>query len=248
MFHCQNSIFHHHRLLGLLLHKINFLSESGKGAWKAHGRGKQTIKPRKGLGPPPPKNTFPPPFVHALSFSLEEETCTDQTNPTFRGLQNWFLRARSKVRFPLPKSHDRFCPPHLPFPNLSCEISHEKCFEFSRTCWAVFFFFGSHLLNPVTINPVIRMSCLGPVFCPRNSKAFPNSEPGAYNLLFRSAECPPDKAPQGPPLRGQTPLKWTSDRTKLLLVFVRKNAQDKNKILSGSKFQPSALNIQALFF
>ena len=33
----------------------------------------------------------PPPFVHALSFSLEE-TGTDQTNPIFWGLQNWFWR------------------------------------------------------------------------------------------------------------------------------------------------------------
>ena len=44
--------------------------------------------------------------------------------------------------------------------------------------------FGPHL-NPVTINPVIRMSCLGRFFCPRDSKACPsNSEPGAYNPLF----------------------------------------------------------------
>ena len=40
-------------------------------------------------------------------------------------------------------------------------------------------------LNPVTVNPVIRMFCLGPFICPRDSEAFPsNSEPGAYNPLF----------------------------------------------------------------
>ena len=37
-------------------------------------------------------------------------------------------------------------------------------------------------LNPVTINPVIRMSCLGSFFSPRDSAALPsNSGPGAYN-------------------------------------------------------------------
>ena len=57
---------------------------------------------------------FPPPFVYAMSFFLEE-TGTDQTNPTFWGLQNWFWRGCFMVRFPPPKSHDTFCPP--PFAN-----------------------------------------------------------------------------------------------------------------------------------
>ena len=40
-------------------------------------------------------------------------------------------------------------------------------------------------LNPVTMNPVIRISFLGQFFCPRDSEAFlSNSEPGACNHLF----------------------------------------------------------------
>ena len=41
-----------------------------------------------------------------------------QTRPItlFGGLQNWFWRARSIARFPLPKSHDTFCPPISRFP------------------------------------------------------------------------------------------------------------------------------------
>ena len=58
---------------------------------ETQGRGKHTIKPlpKQGFGPPPPMIRFPRPFVHALSFSLEA-TGTDQTNPTFSGLQTWF--------------------------------------------------------------------------------------------------------------------------------------------------------------
>ena len=63
---------------------VSHSSEKNKGGWKTQGRGKHTIKPlpKNGFGPPPPMTRFPPPFVHALSFSLEQ-TCTDQTNPTF---------------------------------------------------------------------------------------------------------------------------------------------------------------------
>ena len=71
---------------------------------------------------PPPMIRFPPPFVHALSydsFSLEE-TGTDQTNPTFCGLQNWCWRGHTMVRFPPPNRTIRFAPPPPPrFPNLS---------------------------------------------------------------------------------------------------------------------------------
>ena len=90
-------------------------SESGKGEWKTQVKGKHTIKPL-------PKNGFglwyvsPPPFVHALSFSLEE-TGTDQTNPTFWGLQNWFWRSRSTEGSPPPQNRTiRFAPP--PHPNV----------------------------------------------------------------------------------------------------------------------------------
>ena len=53
------------------------------GGGETQGRGKHTVKPlpTKGLGPPT-HDTFPPPLVHALSFSLEE-TGTGQTNPIF---------------------------------------------------------------------------------------------------------------------------------------------------------------------
>ena len=75
------------------------------------GEGKTYHKspPQKRFGPPHLWYDFPP-FVHAMSFSLEE-TGTDQTNPTFWGLQNWFWRGCFMVRFPPPKSHDTFCPP-----------------------------------------------------------------------------------------------------------------------------------------
>ena len=54
---------------------------------------------------------------------------------------------------------------------------------------------GSHL-SPVTINPVIRMSCLRPLFYPSDSEAsLSNSEPSAYNRLFRSAERASEEAP-----------------------------------------------------
>ena len=48
----------------------------------------------------------PPPFVFALLLSLEE-TGTDQANPTLGGLQNWFWRAHSMVRFPPPPQQNR---------------------------------------------------------------------------------------------------------------------------------------------
>ena len=58
-------------------------SEKNKGGWKTQERGKTYLKPlpKNGFGSPPPM-IRPPPFVHALPFSLEE-TGTDQTNPTF---------------------------------------------------------------------------------------------------------------------------------------------------------------------
>ena len=45
-----------------------------------------------------------------MSFSLEG-TGTDQTNPTFGTLQNWFWRAHSMVRFP-PEIVRYVLPPH----------------------------------------------------------------------------------------------------------------------------------------
>ena len=100
----------------------NRRSEKNKGGWKTQGRGKHTIKPlpKNGFWTTPPMIRFPPPFVFALLFSLEE-TSTDQANPTFWGLQNWFWRARSMVRFPPPKSHDTFCPPISRLPRRSSQ-------------------------------------------------------------------------------------------------------------------------------
>ena len=55
----------------------------------------------------PPMMRFSPPFVHALSLSLEG---TDQTNPTVWALQNWFCRAHSILRFPTQNRMIRFPP------------------------------------------------------------------------------------------------------------------------------------------
>ena len=59
-------------------------SESDKGGVEnSEEREKHNIRPLpKTVLEPPTYNTFPPPFVHALSFPLEE-TGTDQINPTF---------------------------------------------------------------------------------------------------------------------------------------------------------------------
>ena len=59
------------------------LANKGGGGNSGEG-GKHTIKalPKNGFGPPPTYDTFPPPLVHALSFSLEE-TGAHQTNPIF---------------------------------------------------------------------------------------------------------------------------------------------------------------------
>ena len=57
-----------------------------------------------------PKIRFPPLFVHALPYSLEE-TGTDQTNPTCQGFQNCFWRGHSMVRFPPINRTMRFPPP-----------------------------------------------------------------------------------------------------------------------------------------
>ena len=93
------------------------MSEKNKGGWKTQGRGKHTIKPlpKNGFGPPHLWYVSPPPpFVFALLFSLEE-TGTDQANPTLWGLQNWFWRAHSMVRFPPQNRTIRFPPPPAAF-------------------------------------------------------------------------------------------------------------------------------------
>ena len=76
-----------------------------------------------------------------MSFSLEE-TGTDQTNPTFWGLQNWFWRGCFMVRFPPPppKSHDTFCPP-------LCEI-YKLFWEYIRYAVTIF---SKHFLYAVAL-------------------------------------------------------------------------------------------------
>ena len=66
--------------------------------WKTQERGKHTVTP-----------VCPRPVV-----CLEEETGTDQTNPTFGSLQNWFWRARSTACSHSPSKKNptiRFAPP-----------------------------------------------------------------------------------------------------------------------------------------
>ena len=71
--------------------------------WKTQGRGKHTIKtpPKNGFGPHT-HDTFPlpPPFAHAMSFALED-TGTDQTNPTFWGLQKWLTNLKRFLEYGL---------------------------------------------------------------------------------------------------------------------------------------------------
>ena len=101
--------------------------------------------PQKWFGPTPTYDTFPPPFVHALSFSLEE-TGTDQTNPMFWGRQNCFWRGHSMVCFPPKKSHDTFCPPPLyefsgvAPANQTKKRAKRKVHEFRPFLWILVFF------------------------------------------------------------------------------------------------------------
>ena len=93
-----------------------------RGGWKTQGGGKHTVNSAKNPSPktfldPPPTIRFPPPFFgDSLSFPLKERG-TDQTNPNFWGLQKWFWRAHSAVRFPPPPKFTRYVlPPPQPLP------------------------------------------------------------------------------------------------------------------------------------
>ena len=57
------------------------LEEKNKVGVENSGEGIKPL-PQKRLWTPPTYDTIPLPFVHAMSFSLQE-TGTDQTNPTF---------------------------------------------------------------------------------------------------------------------------------------------------------------------
>ena len=63
---------------------LGLVRERQRGGGKLRGEGKTEHKtpPQKRLWNPPPPILHSPPFVHALSFPLEE-TGTDQINPTF---------------------------------------------------------------------------------------------------------------------------------------------------------------------
>ena len=82
-----------------------------QGGWKTYR--KFGVKPLpKNVWTPPPTIRFPPLFGISVSFPLKERG-TDQTNPNFWGLQKWFWRAHSPVRFPPPPQMHviRFAPP-----------------------------------------------------------------------------------------------------------------------------------------
>ena len=55
-------------------YRANALCQRKTKGGKTQGRGKHTINPlpKNGFGPPPLMIRFPRPFVHAMSFSLEE--------------------------------------------------------------------------------------------------------------------------------------------------------------------------------
>ena len=83
---------------------------------RPRGGGKHAVNSAKNPSPKtfldPHLRYVPPPFFgDSLSFPLEERGA-DQTHPNFWGLQKWFWRAHSAVRFPPPpNSRDTFCPP-----------------------------------------------------------------------------------------------------------------------------------------
>ena len=85
------------------------------GGWKTYRK-----LPKNVFGPPTYDTFPPPPFGDSLSFPLKERGA-DQTNPNFWGLQKWFWRAHSRVRFPPPpppQIHVIRFPPPQPLPNL----------------------------------------------------------------------------------------------------------------------------------
>ena len=80
------------------------------GGWKTYRKFGEKTLPKNVFGPPTYDTFFPPLFGDSLSFPLKERG-TDQTNPNLWGLQKWFWKAHSAVRFPPPpNSRDTFCP------------------------------------------------------------------------------------------------------------------------------------------
>ena len=88
----------------------------GGGGNSGEGKTHHKTPPQKRFWTPPLMIRFPPPFVYAVSFSLEE-TGTDQTtNPTFAPPPKLVLEGVLYGTFSPPKSHDTFCPPPLRIP------------------------------------------------------------------------------------------------------------------------------------
>ena len=108
-------------------------SEKNKGGGKFRGGDiPWNPSPKTALDPPHLWYVSPPPVCSRHVIFLG----TDQTNPTFWGLQNWVWRAHSdsRVRSPPPpkKSHDAFSPPP---PANSQEFSKSGDFHENRAWW-----------------------------------------------------------------------------------------------------------------
>ena len=92
------------KLLGIIQRKQKGVENPGEG--KIYHK---TPSPKTVLDPPP-MIRFPPPFVHSMSFCLEE-TDTNQTNPTFWGLQKVVLEGALYSTFCPQNRMIRFAPP-----------------------------------------------------------------------------------------------------------------------------------------
>ena len=103
--------------------RVRGLTESGQGGWKL--RGGETYRktpPQKRLWTPPHlRYGSPAPFWRLSVISLKGRG-TDQTNPNFWGLQKWFWRARSAVRFPLPPNSTWYVLPRPPLRKIPVPI------------------------------------------------------------------------------------------------------------------------------
>ena len=87
--------------LGRLFLRLLGFRGLGLRRWRARSQ------PKKQFWNLPPSMVRSPPFVHALSFSLET-TGTDQTNLSFCGFQNWFVHTspppQKKAKIPHPQN------------------------------------------------------------------------------------------------------------------------------------------------
>ena len=109
---------------------FSFFREKQRGGGNSvEGKTYHKTPSQKRFWTPPTYDTFPPPsFVFALLFSLKE-TGTDQANPTFSGLQNWFWRRTLWYVFPPPQIARYVLPPHQLLSNLPEKASFEAIFN-----------------------------------------------------------------------------------------------------------------------